>query len=73
VNSISRRIALMLVGTYQLLASPFTRGACRFAPSCSDYAREAIERHGAWRGLGLALRRLMRCHPLGNHGWDPVP
>ncbi len=69
----SRMLALALVRVYQTLAAPFTRGACRYAPSCSEYAREAIERHGAWRGLGLALRRVARCHPLGGHGWDPVP
>ena len=46
---------------------------CRFEPSCSSYAVEAVEVHGALRGTGLALRRLSRCHPLGGHGWDPVP
>ena len=46
---------------------------CRFAPSCSEYAREAIEVHGAARGTWLAARRLGRCHPLGGHGYDPVP
>ena len=47
--------------------------ACRFYPSCSTYAIEAIDVHGAWRGTGLALRRLLRCRPLGPHGVDPVP
>ena len=47
--------------------------SCRFAPSCSDYALEAIERHGPWRGAGLALRRIARCHPWGGAGFDPVP
>ena len=46
---------------------------CRFYPSCSAYAVEAVERHGAWRGLWLAMRRLARCHPLGGHGVDLVP
>jgi putative membrane protein insertion efficiency factor len=46
---------------------------CRFTPSCSMYAREAIEAHGAGRGSWLSLRRLLRCHPFGGHGWDPVP
>ncbi|HRW36336.1 MAG: membrane protein insertion efficiency factor YidD [Acidimicrobiales bacterium] len=46
---------------------------CRFTPTCSSYALEAIERHGAARGSWLALRRLGRCHPWGGHGWDPVP
>ena len=46
---------------------------CRFTPSCSNYAREAIEAHGAWRGLRLAARRVGRCHPWGGFGFDPVP
>lgn len=46
---------------------------CRFDPSCSSYALEALERHGALRGTWLTLRRLVRCHPWGGHGWDPVP
>lgn len=46
---------------------------CRFQPSCSAYALEAVEVHGAARGTWLAVRRLARCHPLGSHGWDPVP
>jgi uncharacterized protein len=58
---------------YQLLVSPLLPPACRFLPSCSDYAVEAIERHGALRGLALALGRLARCHPWGGSGYDPVP
>jgi putative membrane protein insertion efficiency factor len=46
---------------------------CRFDPSCSSYALEALERHGALRGTWLTVRRLGRCHPWGGHGWDPVP
>ena len=46
---------------------------CRFDPSCSTYALEALERHGAARGTWLTLRRIVRCHPWGGHGWDPVP
>ena len=68
-----RRPALLLLRLYQVLISPFFRGSCRHLPSCSEYAREAVERHGANRGLWLALRRLMRCHPLGSSGYDPVP
>ncbi|HKA83256.1 MAG TPA: membrane protein insertion efficiency factor YidD [Acidimicrobiales bacterium] len=46
---------------------------CRFVPTCSNYALDALERHGAIRGSALTLRRLARCHPWGGHGWDPVP
>jgi putative membrane protein insertion efficiency factor len=63
---------LRAIRAYQYLAvnrSP----TCRYLPTCSTYAVEAIEHHGAWRGGGLALRRLSRCHPLGGHGYDPVP
>jgi len=69
----STRIALLVVRVYQLLLSPFAGGACRFEPSCSRYAVEALEQHGAWRGLALAIRRLGRCHPLARPGIDPVP
>jgi putative membrane protein insertion efficiency factor len=67
------RLALLLVRGYQLLLSPLAGGACRFEPSCSKYAAEAIETHGAARGLWLALRRLARCHPFARPGFDPVP
>ena len=67
------RLALAIIRLYQLLLSPFLGGACRFVPSCSEYAREAIRIHGAVRGLVLAARRLSRCHPLAQPGLDPVP
>jgi putative membrane protein insertion efficiency factor len=67
------RLAQAAVHAYQLLLSPFAGGACRFEPSCSTYAMQAIETHGAARGLWLALRRLTRCHPLASSGFDPVP
>jgi hypothetical protein len=62
-----------LLRIYQLLVSPLLGPACRFEPSCSEYARQAIDRHGAGQGSLLALRRLLRCHPLGGSGFDPVP
>ena len=58
---------------YQYFLSPLIGPTCRFAPSCSEYALEAIIRFGALRGTGLAVRRLARCHPWGGSGYDPVP
>jgi putative membrane protein insertion efficiency factor len=62
-----------LIRAYQLLVSPLLLPSCRYLPSCSEYAGEAIELHGALRGSWLSLRRLLRCHPWGGHGFDPVP
>jgi len=64
---------IALVNVYRIALSPWLAPACRFEPSCSAYAIEAIERHGAARGAWLALRRLLRCHPLHRAGFDPVP
>lgn len=58
---------------YQLAISPHTPPSCRFTPTCSQYALEALRIHGPARGLWLALRRLARCHPWGGSGYDPVP
>lgn len=63
----------MLVRGYQYAIRPLLGQNCRFYPSCSDYAREAIERHGAVKGAWLALRRVARCHPYHPGGYDPVP
>jgi len=57
---------------YQIFISPAIPSACRFTPSCSDYAREAFLSHGAWRGGIMTLKRLLRCHPWGGAGLDPV-
>ena len=67
------RILIGAVRVYQLAISSWTPSSCRFMPSCSAYAIEALERHGALRGAWLTLRRLGRCHPWGGHGYDPVP
>ena len=67
------RIVSAPVVAYRYLVSPLTPPSCRFAPTCSEYALAAIAGHGAMRGLWLALRRVMRCHPWGGHGFDPVP
>ena len=68
-----RAILIVLIRGYQLLISPLLGNHCRFYPSCSQYAREAIERHGALRGGWLAIRRVLRCHPWHPGGVDPVP
>lgn len=63
---------LLLIRIYQWVLSPWLGTACRFEPTCSHYAREAILRHGVIRGMVLAARRLCSCHPLGRSGYDPV-
>ena len=67
------RVALVAVRAYQLLLAPFAGGACRFTPTCSAYAIEALTEHGVWRGSRLALARVGKCHPFGSSGIDPVP
>lgn len=69
----SVRLGLVVVRAYQVLLSPFAGGACRFEPSCSAYAMEAIQTHGLRRGLWLSVRRVARCHPFARPGVDPVP
>ena len=58
---------------YQLLLSPFLGASCRFTPTCSAYAAEAIRKWGPWKGSWLAIKRIGRCRPGGGHGYDPVP
>jgi hypothetical protein len=72
VNPISW-IFVALIRVYQYAISPLIGPSCRFMPSCSEYAREAVVAHGPLFGTWLALRRLARCHPWGGEGWDPVP
>lgn len=67
------RALLVLVEAYRVALSPLLGGYCRFVPSCSRYAEDALRRHGARRGLLLAARRLLRCHPFHPGGFDPVP
>jgi len=67
------RAALVAVRAYQLALAPFAGGACRFHPTCSAYALEALTEHGVWRGGKLALARVAKCHPLGPSGVDAVP
>jgi len=68
-----RQLLIFAIRAYQGLAPAHVRGACRHVPSCSEYAREAIEKHGAGRGTLLAVRRVLRCHPYHSGGYDPVP
>lgn len=68
-----RKLALLPVRVYQLAVSPLLPSSCRFLPTCSAYAVEAVERHGVVKGGWLTAHRLCRCHPWGGHGYDPVP
>ncbi|HVJ40290.1 MAG TPA: membrane protein insertion efficiency factor YidD [Dongiaceae bacterium] len=68
-----RRIAILPIRLYQLAISPLLPPSCRYHPTCSAYAVEAVERHGLMRGTWLTLLRLARCHPWGGSGYDPVP
>jgi len=76
-TSLPTRLALVMLRIYRAIVSPMIMGiygpACRFEPSCSQYAHQAIAAHGLVRGGAMAARRLARCHPLGGHGHDPVP
>lgn len=67
------RFLISLIRFYQRGISPLKPASCRYHPTCSHYARRAIEAHGPGRGLALALRRVLRCHPWGGMGYDPVP
>jgi len=62
-----------LIRLYQWFVRPLLPPACRYQPSCSEYALQAVARHGPWRGAWLAVRRIARCHPWGGSGFDPVP
>ncbi len=68
-----RRVLIGVIRAYQYLLSPWWGNHCRFTPTCSHYAVEALERHGALAGLWLAIKRILRCHPWSAGGYDPVP
>jgi uncharacterized protein len=68
-----KRALLLLIDAYRVLLSPLLGGYCRFVPSCSVYAQDAVRRYGARKGTILSIKRLSRCHPLHSGGWDPVP
>ena len=64
---------LLIIRFYQSVISPFTPGSCRYSPTCSQYSKEALIKHGAFKGGWLALKRILSCHPWGGKGYDPVP
>jgi len=70
--SLPRTIAIGLIRVYKLVVSPLLPSACRFHPTCSEYMKDAIEKHGVLKGIGMGLRRLSRCHPFHQGGFDPV-
>lgn len=76
-KSVLKQIAIfplvLLVKFYQVCISPLKGPSCRFTPTCSQYAIEALRKHGPFKGSWLALRRILRCHPWGGSGYDPVP
>ncbi|MFW6192387.1 MAG: membrane protein insertion efficiency factor YidD [Gemmatimonadota bacterium] len=69
----ARRIIIALIDAYRAAVSPLLPPTCRYTPTCSRYARTAVQRFGGLKGGWLAVRRLLRCHPLGGGGYDPVP
>lgn len=71
--TVPQRAALALLGVYRMAISPLLASCCKFHPTCSAYACEAVERHGVMRGSWLALKRLLRCRPFAPGGIDPVP
>ena len=68
-----KKAMLLAIRAYRLVLSPIFGGQCRFTPSCSLYALQAVEKYGALKGISLGLRRLVRCHPFHRGGYDPVP
>lgn len=70
--SISQKIALLVIKFYKFGISPYLPGGCRYLPTCSEYAKDAIIKHGAMKGMFMALKRIGRCHPWGGSGYDPV-
>lgn len=66
-------VLLLPITFYQRCISPFTPPACRFTPTCSEYAKQALKKHGPIKGLALAIWRVLRCNPWGGSGYDPVP
>jgi hypothetical protein len=73
MKSVMVYLLLFLLKIYQGLISPFLPNACRYQPTCSEYAKQALKKHGFSKGLRLAIKRISSCHPWGGSGYDPVP
>ncbi|MCZ2471659.1 membrane protein insertion efficiency factor YidD [Aquirufa ecclesiirivi] len=73
ISNLVRHFMLLLLRLYQGMISPFLPNACRYTPTCSEYAKQALIKHGIWKGSKLAAKRISRCHPWGGSGYDPVP
>jgi putative membrane protein insertion efficiency factor len=73
MNYLLKHLFLLLIRLYQGLLSPFLPNSCRFQPTCSEYAKQAFNKYGFFKGFRLAIRRISRCHPWGDSGFDPVP
>lgn len=74
MRALIKKAMIFLIRTYQMTLSPrFSHGSCRYTPTCSQYAIEAIEIHGIFKGSLLSARRILRCNPFFKGGWDPVP
>ena len=69
----SVKILLLFINIYKIFISPYLGQNCRYHPTCSTYAKEALQIHGLRKGIALSLKRISKCHPWGNHGYDPVP
>ena len=73
MNKASSFVFCAMILIYQKVISPLFQPSCRYSPTCSQYALDAIKKHGPWKGGKLAVKRIIRCHPFGGHGYDPVP
>lgn len=73
LTATSKKILILFIKLYRFFLSPLLGPRCRFYPSCSEYAETALQTHGMFKGIFLALRRLLRCHPFNPGGYDPVP
>lgn len=68
-----KQLLILVFRGYQLLISPLLPNACRYAPTCSEYGIQAVKKYGALKGGWMAIKRILRCHPWGGHGYDPLP